>query len=132
MLVCDKRDRAITWDFCRGLPLTLMFLVFYKTICSKKDVVWRHVFSNKIIVTIVTQGLPSSFLFRLEREFTTINEGSAVKESAIKGSTSGDGKEKRGANLSFAFLLPITLRAPFGHASRVSFLACDSRILIDK
>ena len=65
MLVCDKRDRAITWDFCRGLPLTLMFLVFYKTICSKKGVVWRHVFSNKIIVTIVTQGLPSSFLSRL-------------------------------------------------------------------
>ena len=63
--VCDKRDRAITWDFCGGLPLTLMFLVFYKTICSEKGVVWRHVFSNKIIVTIVTQGLPSSFLFGL-------------------------------------------------------------------
>ena len=63
--LCDKRDRAITWDFCGGLPLTLMFLVFYKTICSKKGVVWRYVFSNKIIVTIVTQGLTSSFLFRL-------------------------------------------------------------------
>ena len=25
MLECDKRDRAITWEFCRGLPLTLTF-----------------------------------------------------------------------------------------------------------
>ena len=24
-LVCDKRHRAITWEFCRGLPLSLIF-----------------------------------------------------------------------------------------------------------
>ena len=24
-LVCDKHDRTITWEFCRGLPLTLIF-----------------------------------------------------------------------------------------------------------
>ena len=49
-----------------GLLRGTFVVVFpYKTICSKKGVVWRHVFSNKIIVTIVTQGLPSSFLFRL-------------------------------------------------------------------
>ena len=37
-------------------------LVFYKKVCLKKDEVWRKVISNKIIVTLVTQGLPSSFL----------------------------------------------------------------------
>ena len=45
-----------TWHNC--------FLVFYEKICWKESEVWRKVFSNKIIVTLVTQGLPSSFLFR--------------------------------------------------------------------
>ena len=38
------------------------FLVFYKKIYLKDSEVWRKVVSNKIIVTLVTQGLPSSFL----------------------------------------------------------------------
>ena len=60
----DKRDRAITCVFCRDLHLTIMFSGLYKKICLKESEVWRKVISNKIIVTLVTQGLPSSFLFR--------------------------------------------------------------------
>ena len=55
--MCDKRDRAITCVFCRDL-------VLYRKICLKVNEVWRKVVSNKIIVTLVTQGLPSSFLSR--------------------------------------------------------------------
>ena len=60
----DKRDRAITCVFCRDLHLTLTFSGLYKKICLKESEVWRKVISNKIIVTLVTQGLPSSFLSR--------------------------------------------------------------------
>ena len=60
----DKRDRAITCVFCRDLHLTIMFSGLYKKICLKESEVWRKVISNKIIVTLVTQDLPSSFLFR--------------------------------------------------------------------
>ena len=60
----DKRDRAITCVFCRDLHLTIMFSGLYKKICLKESEVWRKVISNKIIVTLVTQGLPSSFLSR--------------------------------------------------------------------
>ena len=60
----DKRDRAITCVFCRDLHLTIMFSGLYKKICLKESEVWRKVISNKISVTLVTQGLPSSFLFR--------------------------------------------------------------------
>ena len=60
----DKRDRAITCVFCRDLHLTLMFSGLYKKICSKESEVWRKVISNKISVTLVTKGLPSSFLSR--------------------------------------------------------------------
>ena len=62
MFVCDKRDRAITCMLCRDLHLALMFSCFYKKICLKESDVWRKVISNKIVVTVVTQGLPSSFL----------------------------------------------------------------------
>ena len=41
-----------------------VFLLFYKKICLKECEVWRKVFWNKIFVTLVTQGLPSSFLPR--------------------------------------------------------------------
>ena len=64
MFVCDKRDRAITCMLCRDLHLALMFSYFYKKICLKERDVWRKVISNKIVVTVVTQGLPSSFLSR--------------------------------------------------------------------
>ena len=60
----DKRDRAITCVFCRDLHLTIMFSGLYKMICLKESEVWRKVISNKISVTLVTQGLPSSFLSR--------------------------------------------------------------------
>ena len=60
----DKRDRAITCVFCRDLHLTIMFSGLYKKICLKESEVWRKVISNKISVTLVTQGLTSSFLFR--------------------------------------------------------------------
>ena len=64
MFVCDKSDRAITCMLCRDLHLGLMFCGFYKKICLKESDVWRKVISNKIVVTVVTQGLPSSFLSR--------------------------------------------------------------------
>ena len=60
-LVCDK---AITCILCRDLHLALIFCGLFKTICLKESEVWRKVISNKIIVTFVTQGLPSSFLSR--------------------------------------------------------------------
>ena len=64
MFVRDKRDRAITCMLCRDLHLGLMFCGFYKKICLKESDVWRKVISSKIIVTVVTQGLTSSFLSR--------------------------------------------------------------------
>ena len=62
MFVRDKLDRAITCMLCRDLNLALMFSYFYKKICLKESDVWRKRFSNKIVVTVVTQGLPSCFL----------------------------------------------------------------------
>ena len=64
MFVCDKLDRAITCMLCRDRHLALMFSCFHKSICLKESDVWRKVISNKIVVTVVTQGLPSSFLSR--------------------------------------------------------------------
>ena len=64
MLVCDKCDRAITYVFCRDLHLTLMFSVFLQKDLFKKSEVWQKVISNKINVSLVTQGLPSSSLSR--------------------------------------------------------------------
>ena len=43
------------------LHLSLIFLVFYKKICLKEGEDRWKVFSNKIIATLVTLGLPSSF-----------------------------------------------------------------------
>ena len=57
-LACDKRERAITCVLRRDLYLTTLFLVFYEKICLKEGEVWRKAFSNKIIVTFNTQGLP--------------------------------------------------------------------------
>ena len=64
MFVRDKRDRAITCMLCRDLHSALMSSGFYKKTCLKESDVWRKVISNKIVVTVVTQGLPSSFLSR--------------------------------------------------------------------
>ena len=46
---------VLWWSF-----LELMFLVFYKKTCLKEGEDRRKSFSNKIIVTLVTQGLLSS------------------------------------------------------------------------
>ena len=48
-LLCDKRDIATTCEFCRDVIL-------------KESEVCRIVISFKIIVTLDTQGLQSSFL----------------------------------------------------------------------
>ena len=63
-LVCDKRDRPMTYAFCGDLHLSQCFLVFYKKTSSKEGEVCQKCFSNKIIVTLVTQGLSSSFFSR--------------------------------------------------------------------
>ena len=57
---------AITCVFCRDLHLTPMFSGPLQRDLFKEKV-WRKVVSNKIIVTLVTQGLPSSFLPCLSR-----------------------------------------------------------------
>ena len=72
MLVCDKHDRAVTYVLCRGPRLTLMLSGLCKKNPLKESEVWRKVISNKIIVTLVTQGcrlLSSSVLLR---KFTTV------------------------------------------------------------
>ena len=61
-LVHDKHNRAATYAFCGDLHLIQSFLVFYKKTCLKEGEVWPKSFSNKIILTLVTQRLPSSFL----------------------------------------------------------------------
>ena len=72
----DKRDRAITCVLCRDPHLTLMFSGLSKNICLKESEVWRKVISNKIIVSLVTQGFPSSFLSRLVGD--KIKEASSI------------------------------------------------------
>ena len=62
--MCEKRDMAITFEFCRDLHLTLMFSSLYKKIRLKESEVWRKVISNKIIITLAMQGFSSSFLSR--------------------------------------------------------------------
>ena len=64
---CDRfivTKKAIIYMFCSDLHLTLTFPVFCKKICLKESEVWQKVISNKSIVTLVTQGLPSSSLSR--------------------------------------------------------------------
>ena len=62
--MCDKRDKAISYVFCRDLHLTSMFSGLLQKDLFKGSEFWRKVVSNKIIVTLVTQGLPSSSLSR--------------------------------------------------------------------
>ena len=57
--LCDTRDRAsyyfrvLSWFFLNNT----VFWSFTKKICLKQGEVWWEMFSNKIIVTLVTQGL---------------------------------------------------------------------------
>ena len=71
----DRRGRqnACLWQTWQGHYLRVMswssqninvFWSLQKNICLKESEVWRKVISNKIIVTLVTQGLPSSFFSR--------------------------------------------------------------------
>ena len=61
--VCDKRDIAITCEFCSDLHLTLMFSGLYKNICLMESEVWRKVIQQKILLTTLsTKGLLSLFL----------------------------------------------------------------------
>ena len=63
------QQNAWVWQTWRGhyLPvfsrihLTLMFFFFDKKICLTECEVWGKVFPNTIIVTLATQGLPSTF-----------------------------------------------------------------------
>ena len=47
--------------FCGDPQSSLCFLVFYKMTCLKEGEVQRKSLTNKIIVTLVTQSLSSSF-----------------------------------------------------------------------
>ena len=61
---CNQRDRAITCMFCRDLQLTSLYFGLLQKGLLIKGEVWRNIFSNVIVVTLVTQCLPSSFLCR--------------------------------------------------------------------
>ena len=63
------RQNACVWqrwhcyyEFCHDLHLTLMFSGLYKKIRLMGSEIWRKIISNKIIVTLGTQSLPSSLL----------------------------------------------------------------------
>ena len=63
--VCDKPDRASTCVFCRDLHLTFYVLwSFTKRSVQRKVKFDEKLFQNNIIVTLVSQGLPSSYLSR--------------------------------------------------------------------
>ena len=68
MLVCDKRDRAITYVFCRDLYLTLMFSgLLLKRSVSRKVKVGEKIFQTKLLSHLshkVCGVLPSSVLLR--------------------------------------------------------------------
>ena len=62
------RQYARVWQRWRGYYLRVLswsslninvFWSFLKKICLKESEVWRKVISNKIIVTLVTEGFPS-------------------------------------------------------------------------
>ena len=58
----DKRDRAIIYVFCRDLHLTPMFSDPLQIDLIKEMKFGGKFCFKKIIVTLVAQGLPSSFL----------------------------------------------------------------------
>ena len=63
--MCDKRDRAIACEFCGDLHLPLIFSgLLQKKLFKERCEVCRKGISSKIIVMLVIQGLPSSFLSR--------------------------------------------------------------------
>ena len=62
------RQNVCVWQTWQGYHLrvlswsSLRFSDLYENACLKENEVWRKVISNKIKVTLVTQGLASSFL----------------------------------------------------------------------
>ena len=68
----DGRKKRTAKRLCvtnmTGLSLACFVVIFtevsdlYENACLKENEVWRKVISNKIYVTLVTQGLASSFL----------------------------------------------------------------------
>ena len=64
-LVCGKRDRAITFQFCHDLHSPLIFSgLLQKDLFKERWSLAEESYFNKISVTFVTEGLPSSFRFR--------------------------------------------------------------------
>ena len=63
-LVCEKRYRVITYEFCSDLHSPLIFSGLLQKDLFKERWSLAESNFNKIIVTLVTEGLPSSFLFR--------------------------------------------------------------------
>ena len=59
--LCDKRDRAIAYVFCREFLSSLNIYVFWSFTkrSVQRKVKFGEVISNKIIVMLVTHGLPS-------------------------------------------------------------------------
>ena len=120
-LECDNRYMAIpcvfvviiTWHYC--------FLVFYEKIYLREGEVWRKVFSNKIIVTHVTQGLPSSFLSRplcvLCREMVTLQKHCWMANAAV-------GQEKQRDYIIQKSNIP-QLPVHCLPSSKVVFIPCD-------
>ena len=49
MLVCEQRDRAITYEFCLDFHLTILFKAFYKQISVKEGKVGRKFFQTKLL-----------------------------------------------------------------------------------
>ena len=58
--LCDKRDRAIAYVFCREFLSSVIYVFWSSTKRSvQRKVNFGEVILNKIIVMLVTQGLPS-------------------------------------------------------------------------
>ena len=99
-LVCNKRDRAIICVFRRDLYLTSLLSGLLQ-----KDLLAESFF-NQIIVTLVTQGLPSSFLSAVLLRKFTINFIFIVyspltgQESTISSALSGSKTLKLTATIS--------------------------------
>lgn len=70
--VCCRVERRLLTCYVVILNQHQCFLVLYKKICLKETEVWEKVVSHKIIVTLITQGLPSPFLFVLLHKLTNV------------------------------------------------------------
>ena len=88
--VCDKHDRGITCMIVVILTWHYCVLVLYKNICSKEGEVWKNIFSNKVFVMLVTQGLsyffaqPSCCILKSSLLSDTIIQKLCTSKYAIK------------------------------------------------